>query len=184
MSSFDDALRREQASDRAQQARESSSADQKRRLAEAAAPFVVQVVQDFARSLSGRVKPVRVETGVVWRRSLGYAWDNKPLMSPDGYPLEVHAGVLCSVVTPDGKLWTAQKEQTGHGPKWSDKTEMVGRYVDVTADAIIRREVNLTDTVWVGEDGRAYVGEPLHDEGPVPVETAMARHAQKLLTGN
>jgi len=70
LSSFDEAFRRMQAADSAAVAAREVEQVRRAQWADAAAPLVTRMVQDFARSLYGRVRPARVPAGNYWKKGM------------------------------------------------------------------------------------------------------------------
>ncbi|MGN6334493.1 hypothetical protein [Mycobacterium sp.] len=83
MSSFDEAFRRMQAADSAAVAAREVEQVRRAQWADAAAPLVTRMVQDFARSLYGRVRPARVPAGNYWKKGM-FSGKNVDILSPDG----------------------------------------------------------------------------------------------------
>lgn len=188
MSSFDEALRRQEAEQRAAYAGRVSYEDQRRRIAEAAVMNVTRLLREFAQRLGERgVRPTRVELPrgqgmfrlprhspegyeLMGRRPTYTTWSTKPRKNP-------HQPTFLSLVTPDGRFWS-YGGASGEG------------FVPITVETILG-DTSRT-TLWL--DGDSYISFGEHGEALVlrngdppeitPLEEFLASCAVRLIQGN
>lgn len=176
MSSFDDALRRQQAQRDATYATEQSFSLQRRHMAEAAVPTITRLLQEFSIGLSRRgVEPERIE--LLSRRGIlrlpryspaGYELMAKRTWDKSGRQINPRPRVL-SLVTSEGRLWC-------HGMSGQEG------FVSITVE-------NLLNKIYL--DGDTYLayganGEPQtyrHGDPPSagPLEELLAQAALRLI---
>jgi hypothetical protein len=178
MSSFDEALRRQEAERHSADARQRSEEDQRRRAAEAAVGRVIQLLHQFCQRLSERgVQPKRVELA-----SSQEGLFHRAKFTPAGYVLSTHKSDPVArrkidprptnvyLVTPEAQLW---RKSFGRG----------AGFVPITVENLLDREIWVDGggSITFGTNGEALVYRNGDPPSTMPLEEHLAACAALLI---
>jgi len=180
MSSFDEAFKRQVASQRSADAATRSVEEHRRRAAEAAVPEIKKLLRDFCRTLREHgVRPASVELPQITTYGF-FGKKTKRQFSPDGYKLGSHAPIggqldYVLLLIPDERFWS-------YVHNWKSKQEPRSGYIDVTAQQLLSGlplDIVVTDDGEIGV--RSTVGHDAGDTLLSPVEEKLASMARYII---